>query len=655
MAEKKTRSGFFGTLKRWFLRTFRGPAKEMDIFEVEKLESPSRLAVKAFARRKLAMGALIVLILMFLLVFIGPLFVPIDLNYLDMDQANMAPTMSLRSVPGDLKGEILDIKGFANFTVGVSKDHKLYMWGNAQDSLTGVKFNEFPEEVKNGEVFDAAAGSDHVVAIVYDAPGSATGHLVMWGDKNRGQLGYNTGNEDDPVLELPREIREGTLDLSKVEYLGCGKQASVLIYDNKVYYWGNKNTCLNMENTQRKAENLQKTYKKAVFSNYYTILLCDDGTVVSANEISVGSDFFRGEDAFSMKLGKEQEVLTLLKGKKVVDIAASNSCFTFLTEDGDLLVHGASKYGEKDIVAIPETEKAVKLMGGSFHFAVVTDAGNAYIWGSNDNGQCDLNGAKADNVYTGSYQTYLVSEDGKLTDSCGLKGHLFGTDDKGRDTFARIIHGGKMTMTIGAVAVIISSIIAIIVGCISGYFGGWVDILLMRVTEIFAAIPFLPFAMMLSYVLTTRPLSETTRIFIIMCILGLLSWTGLAHMIRGQVLAEREKEFVLAAKAIGVKEKRIAFRHILPNVISVVLVSMTLSFAGCLLTESSLSYLGFGVQQPRPTWGNMLNGANKSLVIQNYWWQWVFPSIFLAIATICINIIGDALRDVLDPKSSQEK
>ncbi len=178
---------------------------------------------------------------------------------------------------------------------------------------------------------------------------------------------------------------------------------------------------------------------------------------------------------------------------------------------------------------------------------------------------------------------------------------------------------------------------------------------LMRVTEIFSAIPFLPFAMMLSYIFTKKPIDENTKIFIIMVILGLLSWTGLARMIRGQVLAEREKEFVISAKAMGVREKRIAFKHILPNVVSVILVSMTLDFAGCLLTESSLSYLGFGVQLPRPTWGNMLNGANNSVVIQNYWWQWLFPALFLSIATICINIIGDTLRDVLDPKSSQEK
>ena len=108
-----------------------------------------------------------------------------------------------------------------------------------------------------------------------------------------------------------------------------------------------------------------------------------------------------------------------------------------------------------------------------------------------------------------------------------------------------------------------------------------------------------------------------------------------------------------AAKAIGVKPRVIAFKHILPNVVSVILVSMTLDFAGCLLTESSLSYLGFGVQQPQPTWGNMLTGCNNSTVIQNYWWQWLFPALFLSLATICINVVGDALRDALDPKSKR--
>lgn len=646
----------FKTFGRWIARMFMGGSKELknvDVFAVEKLESPSKLAVKAFFRRKLAVGALVVLIALFLLVFIGPLFVPMNVNFIDPGQANIAPTVSMRKVPSKLKNEIVSISGYADFTVGVSKDHSLFIWGNTKNSLTGVNYGDFPEEIREGNVYMAAAGSDHIVAVVINEDDATKGHLVMWGDKNRGQLGYNTGNEDDPVITLPEEILHGALDLDKIEQIVCAKQVSAMIYDGHVYYWGNTNTCLNMARAQRSAETTTKRVKEVHFTNYYTAMLCEDGTVLAPGEMS--ANHFRGEDAFSLYLNMDVDLVTYLSGKKITDMATTKNCFVFLMEDGDILVQGASQYGEHEIYAIPQGEKTVNVEGGSFHVAAVTDAGKVYLWGSNEKKQCDLSGSDAEQVYLGAYQTYLVNGEGKLLKSCGLKGYLFGTDNYGRDTLTRIIHGGKMTMTIGAVAVIISSFIAIIVGCVSGYFGGWVDMLLMRVTEIFAAIPFLPFAMMLSYVLTRRPLSETTRIFIIMFILGLLSWTGLAHMIRGQVLAEREKEFVLAAKAMGVKERRIAFRHILPNVISVVLVSMTLDFAGCLLTESSLSYLGFGVQQPRPTWGNMLNGANNSLVIQNYWWQWVFPAIFLGVATICINIIGDTLRDVLDPKSSQEK
>ena len=339
----------------------------------------------------------------------------------------------------------------------------------------------------------------------------------------------------------------------------------------------------------------------------------------------------------------------------MVDIAATNNCYCFVMDDGSLVVFGAAEYGERDIPAATAEERIVEINAGTRHFVAVGESGRIYAWGHNDGGQCDVDGEEGALVYTGAKQTYLVDEEGKLLDCSGFRGYLLGTDNRGRDILTRIIHGGKMTMTIGAVAVIVSTIIAIIVGCLSGYFGGWVDMLLMRVTEVFGAIPFLPFALILSAILAGTNISEDTRIFMIMVILGLLSWTGLARMIRGQVLAEREKEFVIAAKAMGVKESRIAFKHILPNVISVILVSLTLDFAGCMLTESSLSYLGFGVKLPQPTWGNMLNGCNNELVIGTFWWRWLFPALFLLITTICINIVGDSLRDVLDPKSDADR
>lgn len=652
-SKKKGAFYYIATPFRWMGRMFFGGSKTLanDPFAVEKLESPSKMAVKEFFRRKIAVTALIVLILLFLFVFIGPLFVPMDLTYADPLQANIAPNYSMRSVPRDLKKNIRDINGFSNFTVGVSNDNNLYMWGCYKNSLTGVNYKEYPAEIQNGNVLTAAAGSDHVIAITTD------GKVIGWGNNNRGQYG-SVSESDTSLKQMPDFILNGALDPAKVEQLSCGYQVTALVYDGQLYMWGNMNALLNMEALLNRAatycaENNTRVEKIAL-ANFYAAVLFEDGAI-------------SGEGAFSSKNSavtfneeKVKNFTTYLSNQRdannpVVDIAATDNCFAFLLKDGTVLVQGAYEYGENLIANLPEGEKFVSIVGGTRHFVGVTNADKAYAWGHNDNKQANINGVSASSVYTGAKQTYLVDSEDDLVKSYGLKGYLFGTDRNGRDVFTRIVHGGKMTMTVGAVAVIVSSVIAIIVGCVSGYFGGWVDMLLMRVTEIFSAIPFMPFAMMLSIIIRYYPIDETTRIFIIMVILGLLSWTGLARMIRGQVLAEREKEFVIAAKSMGVKESWIAFKHILPNVISVILVSMTLDFAGCLLTESSLSYLGFGVQQPQPTWGNMLNGANNSIVIQNYWWQWVFPSIFLSIATISINIIGDALRDVLDPKSSREK
>ena len=334
-----------------------------------------------------------------------------------------------------------------------------------------------------------------------------------------------------------------------------------------------------------------------------------------------------------------------------MQIATSNKCVAVLLEDGEMVVSGVFENGENVFPTLAEGEYFTSVCGGTRHFVGVTNFGNAYGWGLNAYGQCPkwIRG-KVANAYAGALQTYLTDKDGKVIASYGLKGYIMGTDGRGRDVFARIVHGGKTTMTIGAVAVIVSSIIGITVGSMAGYFGGAVDTFLMRITEIFASIPFLPFAMLLSQIIKYYNVTETARMVMMMLILGVLSWTGLARILRGQVLAEREKEFVVSAKAMGVGKWQIMFRHVLPNVISVVLVSLTLEFAGCLLTESALSYLGFGVQQPRPTWGNMLNGANNSVIIQNYWWQWLFPALFLSFVVVCINVIGDGLRDALDPK-----
>ena len=245
--------------------------------------------------------------------------------------------------------------------------------------------------------------------------------------------------------------------------------------------------------------------------------------------------------------------------------------------------------------------------------------------------------------------------EGKLLDSWGLKGYLFGTDDRGANIAERVVAGGRVTMTVGAVAVIIEIIIGVSIGLMSGFLGGWVDIFLMRVAEVFSSIPLYPFLLILTSLLAQVSMTTDQKLYMIMVILGILGWPGFAYITRAQVLVARESEYVTAAQAMGVKETRIAFKHILPNIISVILVQMTLSFAASMQTETSLSFLGFGVTYPQPSWGNMLSRASNAVAAINFWWQWVFTSAILIFTTICINTIGDTLRDVMDPKSTNDK
>ena len=632
---KRLFDGTMSALKRfwrWIKRGLFGRKEEMDT--IEEIESPSRLLRRAFFGKKTAVIALLILIALFAFVFIAPSFVTLDINYTDPLQQNVSPGYSLRSIPKKLKKQIAYIDGFSDFTIGVSTQGKLYIWGNTKDRLKGTDLKDFPEELQEG-VACAAAGKDHVIAV------TKMGKIVGWGDKSCGQYGF------EPVLNavtMPEALREG-IPPETVASLACGYQTTALVATTgKAYVWGNENAVKNLSDFAQ-AENI----KTIVFTNSAAIALYQDGTLSTGKEWLFSS-------AVSNKNGWVNDFNAYLVGRKVEKITTSGKCLALLLEDGELLVSGAFENGEEVLPALQNGEYFTDIDGGTRHFVGITNLGNVHAWGHNGYGQCAVKKAQGEGakVFAGSLQTYVVNGAGKCVETAGLKGYLMGTDGRGRDVFARIAHGGKTTMTVGAVAVVISSLIAIIVGCLSGYFGGFVDTLLMRVTEIFSSIPFLPFAMLLSQIIKNYNVSESMRIFIIMLILGALSWTGLARMIRGQVLSEREKEFVLAARAMGVKESKIAFRHVLPNVVSVILVSMTLDFAGCLLTESSLSYLSFGVQQPRPTWGNMLSGSNNSTVIQNYWWQWLFPALFLSVAVICINVIGDALRDALDPKNTNE-
>ena len=650
MSEKKNSSGFGATLKRWILRLWKGgnalndELNQKDNMNVEDIVSPMQQVLRNFFDRKMAVIALVVLIAMFLAVFIGPLFMPKYYDaYTEVTQKSIEPNMSMMSVPKELKNDVKMIDSYGSFSVGLSNAGKVYVWGSTKIGTTGVDMANIPEDVLNSNIVMVAAGIDHAIAI------DDQGKIHAWGNNRLGQFSVlKEGETPNPnIAYMPQELAENGVDVNNVKKLTCGYQCSaILMNDGSFYLWGNKLAYANID-LFLNAGNM----KDLDFTLNYIV-----GINGKCTSIFTGS---RGlYDAVRTQVGgKAVKIKDYLDGRKIESITAANNTMCLLLDDGSVCFAGDFAGNMTPVPTLPEDEDFVQIVAGSYHYSGLTNKGNIYSWGGNTLDQTEVpkDYEGATKLYGGAFQTYAVNDNDEIVAKWGLKGYIFGTDTAGANIFQRIINGGKMTMTIGAVAVIISSVIGIIIGCISGYFGGKVDILLMRVAEIFNAIPFLPFAMILSAVMGRMTLSEDMRIFIIMCILGVLTWPGLARLVRGQVLVARESEYVTAAKALGVKEYAIAFKHILPNVMSVILVNLVLNFGTCMLTESSLSYLGFGVAYPRPTWGNMLNGANNETIINAYWWQWLFTATFLAVTCICINIVGDNLRDAMDPKSNSSR
>jgi peptide/nickel transport system permease protein len=216
-----------------------------------------------------------------------------------------------------------------------------------------------------------------------------------------------------------------------------------------------------------------------------------------------------------------------------------------------------------------------------------------------------------------------------------------GTDDLGRDVLARIFYGARISLLVGFVAVGISTLIGIVLGALAGYYGRWIDALIMRFVDIMLCFP--SFFLILAVIAFLEP-----SIWNIMIIIGLTSWMGVARLVRAEFLSLRERDFVLAARALGARDNRIIFRHILPNAMSPVLVSATLGVAGAILTESALSFLGIGVQPPTPSWGNMLIAGKQTL--GTAWWLSAFPGLAILVTVLGYNLLGEGIRDALDPR-----
>ena len=654
---KDKKENLFHKLGRWFTRMFMGPKYEEKMYQKSKaaedgekkpddselIVSPARQVLQRFLERKFAVISVAVVLIMFCVVFSGPSFMPKYYDsYTDTTQKDLPPTMAFMKVPAELQGDIKMIDNYGSFTVGLSNSGKVYVWGITKIGATGLDVKHIPEEVQNAKIEWVSAGIDHIIAI------DENGKFYGWGSNQFGQYAVTEKILSNPNLEpVPAEVLDG-VDPDHIQEVTSGYQASaILMDDGTLYIWGNKQAYSNMESFIGRTD-----IEDVDFTLNYVVGLTDD-----RNSIYCG---VRGlYNVARASIGdKGVKMFEFLDGRKIESLTSTTKSVCCLLDDGSIALVGDFPVDTIQVPKLAEGEYFTDIQGGAYHYTACTNLGHVYSWGGDHFYQAEAPTQKisgATKVYTGSFQSYAVDENDQLLDKWGLKGYLFGTDDAGADIASRVVAGGRVTMTVGAIAVIIEILIGVTIGLISGYAGGAVDIVLMRVAEVFYSIPLYPFMLILSSLLAQVSMTQDQRLLMIMVILGVLGWPGFAYITRAQILVARESEYVTAAQAMGVKEGRIAFKHILPNIISVILVNIVLSFAASMQTETSLSFLGFGVMYPQPSWGNMLSRASNATAAINFWWQWLFTSFILVFTAVCINTIGDTIRDVMDPKSSNDK
>ena len=593
--------------------------KEAPIFNLaeEAVLSPTRVIIRNFRRNRLAMFGLIWFVMMIVVIFGGSALFPIDLYETEPVLRNTRPGTGYVQFPASYQNAGVDvISSGITYSVALGQDGKVYTWGIDVEGATNV-----PKMILSENIAKLASGDRHVLAL------TEGGKVYAWGNNNFNQA------------MVPFEI-ESILQLEKAVDIVAGDQYSAILTNKgRLYVWGSTfATRLDIVPSA-----FQGNIAKAIPSSFNILLLDKEGRVGIMGQSGTPLETAMPEYIKDGTVRLSDLVVTLRTAAAV-------------DENGKLYVWGENF---NDLLKLPEgieNAKIVQLASGRAHFMAVDDQGKLYVWGSNKFNQSKIPSAlvnsKVSYISADFYQSYAVDESGKLY-SWGNDGFILGSDEFGRDLAMRLLHGGRVSMTVGAVAVLISTFLGLLIGLIAGFYGKWIDNLLMRFAEVISSFPFLPLVITLSSFLQGK-LTQTERLMMIMVILGLISWPGLARLIRGQILAEREKDFVLAARALGIRSNVIIVRHILPNIINIVIVSMTLSYAGSLLTEAGLSFLGFGVVPPSPSWGNMLNGAQQSSVIQLYWWRWILPALCVLIAALSVNIVGDGVRDAMDPKANEK-
>lgn len=562
-------------------------SKALDDEQRVKVLSPGMLVAKRFFRNRLAVVGLVILVTMFVFSFIGGLVSPYGESQVFKMYDKIEKDYAGVAVNTDYQYYLAEGESFPS----IAKAQLILAINNNEESFVAKDVTY--SLIKDGEEFYRIVNYQDVATVV----------------NKKGIIKINPVDGEDVPAEMEdvyiaaHDAGESSFELNGTTYYilqngNIAKAKIIGLVTKMIFNAYSQDTVLDY--------NFRYTAEKA---------MNDKQTTFEVNGVT-----------YEMELDEEdnQALFYLVDGGQKTEYAlASNVSFNAV--DNDFLT---IDFKEAALEAIDNNE-------------------TSFIFPDKDGNEVEYKINRKNNQYI--IRKYSETELINIFEAPSKK-HILGTDGNGMDILTRLMYGGRVSLIIGFVVVIIETIIGVILGGIAGYFGGWVDNLIMRLVDIVYCIPSMPLYIIIGSVMDFLKVDAKIRIFILMVILALLGWTGIARMVRGQILSLREQEFMTATEALGISVKRRIFKHLVPNVIPQLTVLATMDLGSIILTEATLSFLGLGVKYPYASWGNIINAVNNIYVMTNYWFVWIPAGLLILITVLGFNFVGDGLRDAFDPK-----
>ena len=555
--------------------------------------SPCMMVFKRFIRNKLAIAGILILIFMFAFSFLGGIISPYrqDQVFHKYDKANK-----------EYAGAVVNNE--YRFTSAT---------GSAVSTMTRANFNSKVKGSEDDTVAFTADGNNYVAVKADDnfyllTAGEEIGSVALLGKIT--DVKFNEGVEVSAEVEdlAVSTLKEGSdeFDVDGVRYSlikGTAKSYKIL----RMTEVGMASQ-LTFDAFDAKYNDLVKTF---AFRRNCEMAMHKGESTFEVDDVT-----------YTLEIESETTAQVFLDGEEVANVSnvivnAVNSS-VFLSIDFKAAV--AEAIAEKHTTfEFPEADGTMKPY-------TVTLRGNTYI------------------IYTE-----------QVTDLIDLlsppsKAHWLGTDDHGMDVLTRLMYGGRISLLVGFVVMILENIIGIVIGGISGYFGGWVDTMLMRFVDLFNSIPYYPMMIIAGAIMDSFEVDPYLRLYMMMAIMGIMGWTGIARVVRGQILSLREQDFMVATEATGIPVSRRIFRHLVPNVMPLLIVQATMGLGSIILIEATLSFLGLGIKYPLASWGSIINAASNIYVMTYCWYIWIPAGLLIVLTVLGFNFVGDGLRDAFDPK-----